>query len=740
LDWITVLKAGIGSWVDIAKGRQPMPSKEDIEGLDEKAKSKKYNELDTVITNMKNDLKNLPKEKPDFLEGIVQQLFWGTRRVKKLSRPKIEERLSELQERKIWFGMENPLYSQKFKTSEEAEPTTFGEFVSPEDKTDKEWATEVLQLLHDNFVKEQSNYSGMALYLFIKELQGEGSRGGATGGGGSISWKRDPINLIEVSDKITPALRKLQNMSASEMPPDATNKLVSAFGKKRGVAAPRHDTKIEHKVEGRKGTLRTKKDKETGEEYDVRETTRRVRGKRGVTIGDNPYDIALVHPQLPITLSSMQLAPFKKLVDLLHKSGVTKDTVLAPFKGTSINLLHDIAITPAGGITLNNAMKKIDMGRKGITPRHRQSSLKHLFALYYLRKQLRINKRKFSIGPYDLMPDSITLKEEEELVNEETKIKVIAYIKRVMKSERSPTIMEAWKEFVRKTPLTSDKTKEVIDKMKEEKRRKGNISPALKEEYDKIVDAAELGSLGAKHLQTYLGSDIDYDTIIESYNIQGLWKKTMFAWIYSCYVESDTEEEFDNKLKQFISAGKNVSWGQGFIDRLPQGELFIGNDKQSFIDSMIVILTIVKKFHGQDALKPFDDNLLDISDTYYQNVTNVLDELAEDEGVDLDEERDFLLTLLYDKDLVTEVDPEMSNALGIKGELDILYNTINELVFDLGEKVISIIMELVKRIAEDDTGKYTKARLKLKGQKATIREHLVKLKLLKWPKSQDEEE
>lgn len=734
MDWVTVLKAGIGSWVDIAKGRQPMPSIEDIEGLDEKTKSKKYNELDTVITNMKNELKNLPKEEPEFLEGIVQQLFWGTRRVKKLSRPKIEERLSELQELKSAFGMENPLHSIRFKPSADAEYTTFGEFISPEGKTDKEWTREILQLLHDNFVKEKTDYTGMALFKLIDGLQGEGSRGGTS------AWRHNATKLIEVSDEITPALTKLQGMGEADFPSSATNKLVSAFGKKRGVAAPRHDTPIQQKLEGRKGTLRTKKDEETGKEYDVRETTRRVRGKRGTTIGDDPYDIALVNPQLPVLLSSMQLAPFKKLVELLHESGVTENTILAPFKGTSINFLHDISITPAGGITLNSAMKKIDMGRKGITPRHRQASLKHLFALYYLRKQLRLHNRQFPIGPYDLMPDSMTLSEDEELDNEDNKTKVIAWIKRVMKSERSPTIMDAWKDFVRKTPLTSDATKAVIDKMKDEKLRTGNISPALKDEYDKIVDAAELGSLGAKHLQTYLGSDIDYDTIVDSYNVQGLWKKTMFAWIYSCYVESDNEKEFDEKIQQFISAGKSTTWGQGFVDKLPQGELFAGNDRQSFVDSMVVILTIVKKFHGQEALNTFDDNLLSISDTYYQNVTNVIDELAEDEGVDVGEERDFLLTLLLDKDLVTEVDPEMSNALGISAELETTYNIINELVFDLGDKVISIIMELVKKIAEDSTGEYTKARLKLGGQKATIREHLVKLKLLKWPKKQEGEE
>jgi hypothetical protein len=166
----------------------------------------------------------------------------------------------------------------------------------------------------------------------------------------------------------------------------------------------------------------------------------------------------------------------------------------------------------------------------------------------------------------------------------------------------------------------------------------------------------------------------------------------------------------------------------GFEDRLPQGELFAGQDRESFVDSMIVLLTIVKKFHGQQALSNWDTKLTDIIDTYYVNVTNLMREMAEDEGMSLEEDKDYLVTLITDKDAVEEIDAQMSDALGIQNELNELYNTLNDLVGELGDRIVSVVTQLVEKIGNDNAGQYIRARHKLKTVRVPVISHLAAIK------------
>tara|TARA_R100001594_G_scaffold149192_1_gene206295 strand:+ start:161 stop:2314 length:2154 start_codon:yes stop_codon:yes gene_type:complete len=715
------------------EGRTKMATEEDIAQLDDKQKQSKFRELDTGITTWKKDLENLSEEKPDSLQGSVQKLMWGTRRVEKLgSKEKIQARINEFEKLRNAFGMgSSELHSVRYKPSADEEWVTFGELVDPQGKTEKEWVGETLQILYDNLINNQDEYAAKGLFDFINTLHGGKSKD---------NWTRKLGNLITPSEDFSKVMAKVQNLP--DVNTSWSSKIQSAFGGTQAVAAKRTPSKKPEETRGKTRGKTISSEERPGE--DVKGITRHYRAS-GLR---EEYDTASVKSTAPADILRFNLSKFKRLMDLLHQSTVTKDTLLAPFKGLSENFLFDMAIGPSarGGITLDGAIKDIDMGRKGITASHREKNLKHLFSIYYLNSRLKNEPSMFTVGPYELFPDSEELTDIAMTENEENKIKAIAWVKKHLASGKSERLSQEWKKFVQKTPITSRDAKEVIDEMQGHRNRNEKVPAELQAKYDKIVDESELGDDASKHLQSFLGSSFDYDDIVEPYNVTGRWRKTMFAWLISVFAESNSKEEFTNNVSEFITAGET------FIDRLPQGELFAGQDKQSFVDSMIIVLTIVKRFHGQEELQEWDQTLLDITDTYYTDLENLLKELAELEGVEYPQEKDFLISLLVEQDIVAELDPPMGDSLGVGEELKKLYDTISPLVFELGTQVISVIIQLIEKIGKDTTGKYLKARPRLKAgagkaEKMPIINHLAMsdaeggLDLLQWdsPK-QDEEE
>lgn len=704
-----------------------MATEEDIAQLDDSQKQSKFRELDTGITNWKKDLENLSEEKPDLLEGSVQKLMWGTRRVEKLgSKEKIQARINEFEKLRNAFGMGgSELHSIRYKPSADEEWITFGELVDPQGKTEKEWVGETLQILYDNLINNQDEYAAKGLFDFINTLHGGKSKD---------NWTRKLGNLITPSEDFSKVMAKVQNLS--DVNTSWSSKIQSAFGGTQAVAAKR--TKREEDTRGKttgKTVARGKKD--------VKQVTRHYRDS-GI---QEEYDTASVKSSAPANILKYNLNKFKRLMNLLHQSTVTKDTLLAPFKGLSVNFLHDMAIAPSarGGITLDAAIRDIDMGRKGITATHRESNLKHLFSIYYINSRLKSEIKLFQVGPYELYPNSETLTEVKQFQNEDNKIKAIAWVKKNLSSGKSDKLREAWKDFVAKTPITSRNAKDIMDEMSGYRKRNEKVPAELQAKYDKIVDESELGNDASKHLQSFLGSSFEYDEIVKPYNITGRWKKTMFAWLISVFAESNSKEEFTNTVSEFITAG------QTFTDRLPQGELFAGQDKQSFVDSMIVLITIIKKFYGQEELQEWDQTLLEITDTYYMNLENLLNELADLEGVTYPEDKDFLLGLLVEQNLVAELDPPMGDSLGVGPELIKLYNIISPLIFEIGTQVVSVIIQLVEKVGKDTAGKYLKARPKLKvgagrAEKMPIINHLAMseddggLGLLQWDSPQSNEE
>jgi hypothetical protein len=334
-------------------------------------------------------------------------------------------------------------------------------------------------MLYDGFINNQTEYDAKGLFDFIEAVQDRETKGGEKG------WKSKLGELITPSDNFTPALNKVKNLT--DVPSDWSNKIQRTFGKTGKVAtgARRHERK--HTITGKKrGALVAGEGREEGKDV------RQIRRRGSIAGTQEEYDTATVHPQAPNKIRRMNISTFKKLVEYLHDSTVTNNTLLAPFKGVSINFLHDMIGGMAGGVPLNSAMKKVDMGRKGISATHRESSLRHVFALYYVYKEIADAPKTFSIGPHSLEPKDAIIPETKIQDNKDNIKKAIAWVKYQIKNKKSPAVLRAWRTFVEKSPITSETTKEVMQKIKTLKINQQKIPEDLQQEYNEIIDDARL--------------------------------------------------------------------------------------------------------------------------------------------------------------------------------------------------------------------------------------------------------
>jgi len=438
-------------------------------------------------------------------------------------------------------------------------------------------------------------------------------------------------------------------------------------------------------------------------------------------------------------IGNLSLTEFRKLIEILHVSGVTKGHALQPFTGTSVDILHDIAIVNQR--TLNTTMRVVDFGRKGLTIKHRKAGYKTDFAIQFINKRMSIHDEEFEIGKWELIPDSLLSSATKEQIKEHEKNKVSAenYIKNKINTEKGQ-IYDEFKKYVTIRTRAKVKGKRVLGTITD------NMSPAEKnrklKEYKSIYSSAGFDDeLGAKKVEFYLGKsdgEIQYNDIVEVFNISpsDIFKVNLFAYLFKLFVNSNNESEFEDKVKSIITLkGKTGKWKE-FI---PSGKIFQVTDEESFVDSIRTILTFVITFYDKSMLDDYNEHMTNISQDYYINVEDAMSKLAKEIGMDINEERDEILELISEGMLETfGLNEYVTTLFSIKDDIDAIKSSLNELLFDLDEKVSGSIYDLIKTIGEDTSDTYSRGTKKLSGQPQNAQAHLIHMELLQ--KEQEDEE
>ena len=723
------------SWLSVLKAEEPpkklnwnnrilynnLPSTDEIKNLD----APTMKNLDTTIDRMLNDLKNLPIKKPSMPEGTVQLLHFGSprRKVKRHSRGEIQGIIDTLLELKDESGITNPMLDLEYQQ------TKYSDMVSNENKTDKTWTKEVIDLLIEEFINNKDIDHYFKLFMFLSKLQENTN---------SRNWR----NTYPKTHSQNPETKeKLQETMKSFLAhPEATENNILArmigipmsTGKKtREILAP-SSAGTEEK-ETSKGPIRAKKRKVS--------ETEEIEGRTGLK---TEFGAEESSPKAYLSntnlVENMKLSQFRTLMKFLHTSEVTKNTTLQPYKERAADILWDISIRGAAPIKLNEAVTKVDLGRKGFEPRQRTRDKKTDFAVYYVKNEIENKKAPFKINTYELQPktimDDIEDRDSEiytlQMANKE---RAIDYIKgQVDKQEGS--IYNKWLDYIRKDTSAKKKSAPMFDEMKELDKDT--------DEYQKlkhqIINTYKNEGLpaGDALLESTLGTTIQFDNIVdENFNIDGTAKRNIFGLLFLWYYESNSKEEFTQKVRQIIPLkGVEYNW----VDFIPQGKLFADSQEESFIKSWRTIITILKDFRGKEVFSEYNLNMEQMIDNFYDNLREALEMIGESLLADVDEDKEYLISQIG-RGILTKI-PEAShfieNQLGIKENLKRIYRILYRALLELEDFVVVKIHDAIKLIGEDTSNKYTKHTLDLEGQKAPIQDHLIKLNLLELEEGEEE--
>jgi hypothetical protein len=698
LSWQLLLKAGVGNWSNSIK-TGVFPSVEDIKALDEKESARKARELDRVINNLETDLANLPKRRPSIVEGLAQQLYFGTRRVKKISLVEIKKRLEKAKSFKSHFNIEI---------------------------TGQQEVKETLQPLVNDFVERKDIDSFYAIARYVNEIT-QGNFSSAT-----QSWMRKLNNIIDVPEGFGKAIDNIKREVPDE---DAgiDKKISNIFEYKYGVG--NNPTTMEI-------TTRSKKDKLVAtEEGDIRQRTREVTTPFGApeeepfgprkkkesqieTVSDITTEVAFPMPNIDAKIETLSMTEFKKLINVLHKSTILSDTELNSYKDKAIKILWDISIK-SSGTTLNNAMRVVDMGRKGLTLKHRQAELKTNFALDFIKREMDTNPEPFKIGQYKLKPseEMKNATPEERDVQSALKEQAIDYIRNKLKSGGSDLFDEAWKKYTEKKTVADERALPLKEQLKEapadEQAEIINQIKQIYQESELIVRPGEI------KFQMGESREINFNEIVDIFNIRGKFKQNVFSLLFLLFYESDSKEEFEQEFKRIIPLrGATGNW----VDFIPQGKLFASNNRQSFIDSLRAIITIVKDFYSKEHLSDYTLAMTEISDNFYANLNNLLIEISKKRGLDMPDDKEELMEFAMhpSKEYIQDVDGMhyVNNKLGIQADLDTAHNTLSNLLQNLSDRVSGELINYITAIGEDTSDKYTKHRVQHNNQKITVQKYL----------------
>ena len=708
MSWYSVLKACIGNWAKIFRDNAGWPTKEIIEALDEEVKKNKARELATTLDRIETEMENLSElineqgpEKPQGRqpEGNAERAMWP-RRKPVVPLEKLKIRLEKLKSYISLMGAEGTFTKRQVK--------------------------EELQPLVNTFAESRKIDDFIALYNYVSKMTDGNMTNKAKI---TQKWMRNLDKIIDVPDEFLSAIDANWHHYTDNQGKQIKSlfNLKEQIGDKTGdrrVLGGKRDEIIDEEdplYQKKKGGLQTAK-------------TRKVADQGTTTVREITTEAAFPVTNLNDKISNLTLREFRRLMKLLHTSTVTKGTVLQPYKGTSVDILHDIAIVRMR--TLNGTIRLVDFGRKGISVKHRKGGAKTDFAIAYVKEQMEIHNETFSIGNYQLEPFSNTgLDDTETRKNNQNKQKAINYVKNQLDKGEGSDIYDRFREFIRTQSRAKTKAKPLMDRAKELAGTDDNDDQRKKLARDikQIYEEAGLG-VGTGTIEHFLGQsddNINYTDIIEHFPIESTetFVSNIFVLLFKYAVISENEAEFEDKVKHIISLKGNTG---NFVEYIPTGNVFQNVDEESLVDTIRTILTFIITFYDKEFLLTYNEHMTNISQEYYDTVEKAIQELAESVGIeDVEESREELYNFVSDGLLQQlGIDQYTENLFGIKDDLKAAKDELDKLLLELDNKVISLIHDLISEIGSDTTDKYTQRRMKLKNQQQPIQKHLIDMGLL----------
>lgn len=738
MSWGMILKSKLGN-ISNRFLRDNLPTREEIDALDDNVKNIELRRIDTVLTDLREQYESSLGGK-DIPNKVVTQMISGRRSKVADTRKKaleiIGKRIKQLEA--LSGGVVNPTMDKTIAG------ITFSDLVSPQGKTNKEWTIETLNALYQMMVSEPSVELLYALNYFIENNNREGS------GGKSGTWQGE-MGKKSIENPDPQALKNIFNLRSD---PDVTNnidrKVFNFFnpgnkyayntegmkditirsgkdsfeGRRKRTIDPKTDKgKVELDEDGNPIRIKTKTPKgfKSPEEASTnfkrrggfKETTKKV-GKE-IVMGEKSSLELKVSKTLARDLKNISKYNFTSLINTINKHNGTNETFITALKGKGTEIAYDIIFDPK---PLNNIIKDIEIRRQGDSTKQRIADFLRDWSIGYVNSQGRDaqedGQKEFSVGNQTLLTDKYIqeLKEENKrdgknLIKKHysDKRKLLNWIKDKIKSED-----ETWLGRYQRGIRTMKTKQREYEKLPQEE--KDAMTPDERREFFRR-EVSE--GVGLSDVTYSIKSDTNFVDFIEELEVSGRFNKSILSILYDFYIK-DGEEGVENGGSDLITVSSE------FRNYMPTGRLFADGDSTTFVESMQAVLTYIKLLLGRERLSEYN-NIMDekIISTFSDNITPLFENAAEAEGMDIEEDKEEIWDVIVDEDLLTE---EMkSSYLGTKPGLDEIYSIIEDCVLDLENRLVEILVNIMIDIASDTTAKYKK----------DLRTYLVNKKLLVTP-------
>ena len=755
--WFSILKAdGIGNWTNIYLGKEPYPSDETINSLDDSTSKQKARELDTTINRIETALQNIPEENPDLEDrNIATMRVFGAGRegrrsyVEPLGVEGATEELEKLKSYRNKFAVETTsqaeVKEQLQPLIDKAEQSKSFEDIMEVWKyingiTDGNWmranqrwmrklsdlvdTTDEFAKVINNTITDRNNYGYVEQVAKILGWGLKGERETIEVRGGKSSQRidtDDPLSQPKqqkyvstfTNNKTGKPIKILHEGKSKKAIEEAEKRALLQAGKEKDITyvGTEKGTKTEG-VETKKKRRRTKPG--------TLQATRRT----------ELFVEAVPVQNIELKIQNMkEVSKFRRFMDILHTSGATNNTNIEPFKVQGAEILHDVAIVAQR--KLDMTLKLIDFGRKGLSFRYRQSSYRTEFAEFYLKSQIDKAPASVEIGPHTIEVDLTDLDEQELLENKKNEEKALGWIKQQI-DDKKGEIFEQYKTYVNQSSRARVQARNLL--RESQKTAQGKISQEKLEEIKRIYKENNI-SIGPGTVEFYLGrgdGSINYSDAISSFDIDlsKIFLANMWSWLFLQYSNSDSSAEFQEKVKV-------LSTTTGFKNYIPAGRTFQTLGEESFVDTMRVILTMIRIFYDDSFLDSYNQAIDKISKRFYINMEKAKDVLEEEEGFDDEEEQ---LELIIEG-FLDDIDQTSfkENLMGCRDSLETIITELNRLLLNLDDKVHTELHDICREIGSDTEGKYTTNKVDLDGQPATAKEHLVRMGLLQELKGDEEE-
>ena len=724
MSWGMILKSKLGN-IPNRFLRDNLPTREEIDALDDDVKNIELRRIDTVLTDLREQYESSLKGK-DIPNKVVTQMITGRRSkvadTRKEALEIIGKRIKQLEA--LSGGVVNPTMDKTIAG------ITFSELVSPQGKTNKEWTIETLNALYQMMVSEPSVELLYALNYFIENNNREGSRG--KGG----TWQGE-MGKKSIENPDPQALKNIFNLRSD---PDVTGnidrKVFNFFnaGNKYAYNTEGMKTiKIRSGKDSFEGRTKREFDPKTGKgkvELDAdgnpvkiktkttegfkspdeastnfkrrggfKETTKEV-GEQ-VVMGEKSSLELKVSNTLARDLTNISMYNFTSLINTMNKYNGTQELFIRALKGKGTEIAYDLIFNPK---PLNNIIKDVETRRQGDDTKQRIADFLRDWSIGYVNSEGRDaqedGQKEFSVGNQTLLTDKYIRELKEENTRDgktliakhySDKRKLLNWIKDKIKSED-----ETWLGRYQRGIRTMKTKQREYDRLPQEE--KDAMTPDEKREFFRR-EVSE--GVGLSDVTYSVKSNTNFVDFIEELGVSGRFNKSVLSILYDFYIKGGEEGVEDG-------GADLITVSSAFSNYMPTGRLFSDGDSTTFIESMQAILTYIKLLLGRERLSEYNDIMdTEIISALIDNINPLFTEAAEDEGMDIEEDKEDIWEVIVDDDLLSE---EMkSSYLGTKAGLDKIYNIIEDCVLDLESALVGLLVGVITDIASDTTATYKKS-------------------------------